>query len=178
MKCKLYTLANNFFYSLDTVSHWKLTKMAANYFNTIKIDRLFTTYHKLPSRVAKHSSLFCARFTKFEALVFWARTDSKKWRVAWFFNLVSFTWSRTEWHGFTKSAMFSVFASTAPKELIGRVPNSRSVGFAKHTRLSFLLLPPRCTTRLPSASSPSSKSSSWSSSPSSTTSFAGGDEGD
>lgn len=67
-------------------------------------------------------------------------------------------------HEFIKSAMFSVFASTAPKELIGRVPNSRLVGFAEHTRLSFLLLPPRYATRLSSASSPSSKSSSWSSS--------------
>lgn len=68
-----------------------------------------------------------------------------------------------------------VHGAKAPKELIGRVPNSRSVGFTEHTRLSFLLLPPRRAGRLSSASSPSSKSSS--SSPLST-STSGGDEGD
>lgn len=160
--------------------------MAANYFNVIETDRFFTTYHKLLRTMSRNIVRVWFRFfaqdsQSLRLWSFWARTDSKEWRVAWFlagfFNLISFTWSRTERHGFIKSAMFSVFASTAPKELIGRVPNSRSVGFAEHTRLSFLL-PPRRATRLSSASSPSSKSSSWSSSPSSSTSFAGGDESD
>lgn len=156
--------------------------MAANNFNVIETNRLFTSYHKLLRTMSRNilRIRFCFFAEGLQSLRLWSfwLVPVRKDGASRNFSRVSSTWSLSlglgQRHEFIKSAMFSVFASTAPKELIGRVPNSRSVGFAEHSSLFSSSSSASCHSFV---SLVSLKSSSWSSS-SSTTSFARGDEDD